>query len=83
MRDAGPRNLHSPLAWTPEASTAFALLTTDLSAAAALTAPDYKNKVHLDVSEKEGFTSSILLTKDPPKGLAHLVAPSHENEKYD
>ncbi|CAB1312096.1 unnamed protein product [Coregonus sp. 'balchen'] len=63
VREAGPRNLHSSLTWTPEASTAFALLKTDLSVAAALTAPDYKNKFHLDVSEKEGFTSSILFQK--------------------
>lgn len=57
------RNLHAPLAWTAEASTAIALLKTDLSAAAALTAPDYKNKFHLDVSEREGFTSSVLFQK--------------------
>ncbi|CAB1322623.1 unnamed protein product, partial [Coregonus sp. 'balchen'] len=31
VREAGPRNLHSSLTWTPEASTAFALLKTDLS----------------------------------------------------
>ncbi|XP_036816756.1 uncharacterized protein LOC110528531 [Oncorhynchus mykiss] len=63
VREAGSRNLHSPLVWTPEASLAFSLLKTDLSVAAALTAPDYKNKFHLDVSEKEGFTSSILFQK--------------------
>ena len=57
------RNLHAPLAWTAEASTAIAFLKTDLSAAAALTAPDYKNKFHLDVSEREGFTSSVLFQK--------------------
>ena len=58
-----PRDLHAPLAWTAEASTAFALLKTDLSAAAALIAPDYNIKFHLDVSEKEGFTSSVLFQK--------------------
>ncbi|CAB1342795.1 unnamed protein product, partial [Coregonus sp. 'balchen'] len=31
VREAGPRNLHSSLTWTPEASTAFALLKNDLS----------------------------------------------------
>lgn len=58
-----PRNLHAPLAWTAGASTAIALLKTEISAAGALTAPDYKNKFHLDVSEKEGFTSSVLFQK--------------------
>lgn len=63
VRTSGARNFHAPLAWTPEASEAFALLKTDLSVAAALTAPDYQSKFHLDVSEKEGFTSSVLFQK--------------------
>ncbi|XP_064877154.1 uncharacterized protein LOC135572653 [Oncorhynchus nerka] len=63
VREAGPRNLQAPLTWTPEASTAFGLLKTDLSVAAALTAPDYGKTFHLDVSEKEGFASAVLFQK--------------------
>nr|XP_046167153.1 uncharacterized protein LOC124003133 [Oncorhynchus gorbuscha] len=63
VREAGPRNLHAPLIWTPQATDAFGLLKTELSVAAALTAPDYGKPFHLDVSEKEGFTSSILFQK--------------------
>ncbi|XP_031674692.1 uncharacterized protein LOC116367125, partial [Oncorhynchus kisutch] len=63
VREAGPRNLQAPLTWTPEASTAFGLLKTDLSVAAALTAPDYGKTFHLDVSEKEGFPSAVLFQK--------------------
>ncbi|XP_064833110.1 uncharacterized protein LOC135547780 [Oncorhynchus masou masou] len=63
VRVAGPRNLHAPLTWMPDASKAFTLLKTDLSVAAALISPDYNIKFHLDVSEKEGFTSSVLFQK--------------------
>ncbi|XP_036808375.1 uncharacterized protein LOC110515180 [Oncorhynchus mykiss] len=63
VRHAGSRNLHAPLIWSPEASAAFGQLKTDLAVAAALTAPDYGKTFHLDVSEKEGFTSSVLFQK--------------------
>ncbi|CDR00847.1 unnamed protein product, partial [Oncorhynchus mykiss] len=63
VRHAGSRNPHAPLIWSPEASAAFGQLKTDLAVAAALTAPDYGKTFHLDVSEKEGFTSSVLFQK--------------------
>ncbi|XP_064864485.1 uncharacterized protein LOC115135188 [Oncorhynchus nerka] len=63
VREVGPRNLQASLTWTPEASKAFGLLKTDLSVAAALTAPDYTKTFHLDVSEKEGFASAVLFQK--------------------
>uniref|UniRef100_A0A4W5QDT9 Reverse transcriptase/retrotransposon-derived protein RNase H-like domain-containing protein n=1 Tax=Hucho hucho TaxID=62062 RepID=A0A4W5QDT9_9TELE len=73
VRQSGARNLHASLSWTPEASDAFARLKSDLSVAAALSAPNYRSTFHLDVSEKEGFTSSILYQKQEGGGRRVLM----------